>query len=340
MTDTRHFVLGLDAGNTKTVALAAHLDGRIAGSGRAGCGDIYTGGSPEVPLAEVQTALDAALAQAGLVPRNLAAAAFSMAGADWPEDFGLIRDWICARGFGTADCGPRLVVVNDALGALRAGSPDGCGVAVVCGTGAATGARAPGGKCWHASWWQQPQGAHELGLQTLRAVFRAELGLAPPTTLTARVLDFYQASSVEQVLHRRTARPGVHPPQPHPARLARVLLDEAAADDPTARSMVEAHGAALGDYALVAARKVGLESSAFHLVLSGGVLRHPSRLLAQALAARVLEAAPRAMPVASPFEPAVGAVLLALEAAGVAIAPGVLENLEASLPPAALFDTG
>src|SRR6185312_1179927 len=35
------YVLGVDAGNTKTVALVARLDGTVVGAGRAGCGDIY-----------------------------------------------------------------------------------------------------------------------------------------------------------------------------------------------------------------------------------------------------------------------------------------------------------
>src|SRR5438105_4774145 len=34
-------VLGVDGGNTKTVALVAALDGTILGAGRGGCGDIY-----------------------------------------------------------------------------------------------------------------------------------------------------------------------------------------------------------------------------------------------------------------------------------------------------------
>ena len=35
------YVLGVDGGNTKTIALVAALDGTILGAGRGGCGDIY-----------------------------------------------------------------------------------------------------------------------------------------------------------------------------------------------------------------------------------------------------------------------------------------------------------
>ncbi|MEP7356777.1 MAG: hypothetical protein ABI847_06020, partial [Anaerolineales bacterium] len=214
---------------------------------------------------------------------------------------------------------------------------DGYGVSVVCGTGAAVGARAPDGRLWHTSYWQEPQGAHDLGTQALRAVYRAELGLDPPTTLTRRVLEFYGLPTVEAVLHLNTSR--VRQPTPDVGGLARVLLDEAAAGDATARRLVAAHGAALGEYALVAARKVGLDQAPFTLVLAGGVLRHGSDVLPAAVVARVRRDAPGVQPVITRFEPVVGAALLALEAAGVRVDEALLERLAGSLPPAALFET-
>jgi hypothetical protein len=73
--------------------------------------------------------------------------------------------------------------------------------------------------------------------------------------------------------------------------------------------------------------------------LSGGVLRHPSSLLPDSLVARVQATCPRAKPVYSPFEPAVGALFLALEAAGVVVDEQVLARVTATLPDATLFET-
>lgn len=326
------YVLGVDGGNTKTIVLVARLDGRIVAAERDGPGDIYAAPSPETVLAGVERAVVSALDAAGCRREDLAAGAFSMAGADWPEDFDLLRSAMSEHRFGS-----RVIVVNDALGALRAGSPDGTGVAVVCGTGAATGARAADGRTWHSSWWQEPQGGRDLALKTLWAVYRAELGLDPPTALTARVLAFFGQRRVEEVLHLFTAR-GVSRPT-ELGGLTRLLLDEAGAGDPTARRIVQEHGAALGDYALAAARQVGIEDGPFALVLSGGVLRHACPLLAEAIIGRVREAAPGARPIRSRFEPAVGALLLALEAAGVALEEPLLGRLAATLPPSSLFET-
>jgi N-acetylglucosamine kinase-like BadF-type ATPase len=326
-------VLGVDGGNTKTIALVAGLDGTIRGSGRAGRADIYAAASPEAAVAAVETAVAAALAAAGAARDALVAECFSLAGADWPEDFDYWRAALAQREHLAS-----AVVVNDAIGALYAGVPAGPGVVVACGTGVATGARGADGRLWHSSWWQLAQGGHDLGQQAVRAVLQAELGILPATNLRARVLEFFHADTVEQVLHRMTARErDDHAPV---EQLARALLDEALAGDAVAREIVARQGLALGDYALAAARRVGIAARPFTLALTGGVLRHPSPLLADAIVSRVRAGAPQVRVTGSPFESAVGALLLALETAGVDHTAGALqERLRASLPPAALFAT-
>ena len=332
------YILGVDGGNTKTIALVARMDGTIIGAGRGGCGDIYGAATPAAAIAEIERAVLAALAQAGAHAGELAAGAFSLAGADWPEDFALFEAELRRLSFGRS-----LTVVNDALGALWAGAPaggiptnGGAAVSVVCGTGVAIGARGADGRLWHGSFWLEPLGASELGRRLVRAVLRAELSLDPPTTLTARMLEFYGRARVEEVLHAHTAR-GATPPDV--GRLARLLLDEADRGDPTARRIALEHGRALGDYALVGARQVGIVDLPFTLVLAGGMWRHPARLLAETLAECVHAAAPHVHVVESRFEPAVGALFLALELAGVPIDTPLLARLTPTLPPAAFFAT-
>lgn len=335
------YVLGVDAGNTKTIALVATLGGEIVGRGRSGAGDIYArldlgpARSAELAFSSVAEATEGALRLAGVRVGSLVAGAFSMAGADWPEDFALIRAEMEGRGYGR-----RVSVVNDALGALRAGSPDGTGVSVVCGTGLAIGARAASGAAWHTSFWQEPGGSGRLAHDTLGAVYRSELGLEPATALSARVLEIFGQTSVEDVLHLLTRREGrVEPSAAQMGAVARVLLDEAETGDAVARRLVCAHGAMLGEYALAAARRVGIAREAFPLVLAGGVLRHPGQALTAAAVERVRRDASEAQPVNSRFEPAVGALLLALEAAGVEVGETLLERLVPTIPEVSLFLT-
>ena len=319
-------VLGVDGGNTKTMALVARTDGEIIGIGRAGCGDIYGAPSEEAALAETERAVRAALAMAGIEADRLLAGAFSMAGADWPEDFALLHEAMAARGFGKS-----ITVVNDAIGALRAGSA-GPAVAVVCGTGIATGARGPDGQIWHASFWQEAGGSARLGVETVRAVIRADLGIDRPTSLNNGLLALFEAPTVEALLHALTARRRTWPAAT--AAIARVLLDEAVAGDEVARGLVQIEGRRMGDYALAAVRKVGLGAAPFDLVLAGGVFGHPSPLLPDQVIHRVQRECPQASPVRPALEPAAGAVLLALDTLdthGCPTPPGVLERLRESI---------
>lgn len=322
-------ILGVDAGNTKTLALIARPDGTVVGAGRSGCGDPYTG-AVGTSIPALREAITAALEQAQLQPADIIASGFSMAGADYPEDYAFIAAEVERLGYGRA-----ATIVNDAIGPLWSGSPDGTGVAVTCGTGAATGARSADGRIWHSSFWQQPTGGHELGWQVIRAVCAAELGTGPATALTARVLHFFGERMIEQVLHRVTAR---GPNEAHVVRhLTPILLDTAHEEDPVASTIVREHGAGLGALALVAARKVGIADTPFPLVLSGGVLRHPSRLLAEALIGRVRAEAPDIHPILSRFEPVVGALLMAMHVAHLAVNEQVRRQLDATLPQAVFF---
>jgi N-acetylglucosamine kinase-like BadF-type ATPase len=62
------YVLGVDGGNTKTIALIARHDGTIVGAGRGGRGDIYGAGGPEAALAEADRAVWTALEACGALP--------------------------------------------------------------------------------------------------------------------------------------------------------------------------------------------------------------------------------------------------------------------------------
>lgn len=334
MPDSRPYILGVDGGNTKTIALVARRDGAIIGAGRAGCSDMYGARSSEAASEQLALAVEAALAQAGAEAAQIESGVFSMAGGDWPEDLELLGQIVRARGYGQVTR-----VYNDAIGALRAGSPDGIGVVVACGTGAAIGARAADGRTWHLGFWFEHGGSDHLGQQALRAAMRAELGIAPPTSLTARLLAATGAPSVAELLRRRTGRDIPPDLRPSTDRMGRALLDCAAEGDPTAAQIVAAHGVGLGDYALAAARMVGLGAEPFTLALTGGVLRHPSTLLVDTLVAHVQERAPGAQPRRSSLEPAAGALLLAIEQAAIVADDGVLAKLTATLPPAGFFET-
>jgi N-acetylglucosamine kinase-like BadF-type ATPase len=301
-------VLGVDGGNTKTVALVASFDGAIVGAGRAGCADIYGASSPEAAVAEVAAAVTGAIGAAGAAPADVAHAVFSLAGADWPEDKADLHRAVLPL----VPAARSLAVVNDAIGALRAGTDDGVGVSVVCGTGGCVGAGGRDGRVWHSSWWGLKTGAWAIGADALDAVYSAELGIGPSTSVTARALEVFGARSVEEILHSFTRRGGRGAFET--AQLAPAVLEEAIAGDDVARAIVSAQGAALGDMALAAARIVDLDGSPYPLVLLGGLLRGVG---AELLASEITARSPDGERTQPRLEPVAGALLMAYDAAGI-----------------------
>jgi N-acetylglucosamine kinase-like BadF-type ATPase len=299
-------LLGVDGGNTKTVAWLVAGDGTLAGSAAAGCGDIHSASGPEAALDEIARATTAALDAADATAADLAAAAFSLAGADWPEDFAFLRSELRRR-LGLED---EPVVVNDAVGGLRCGTDDLVGVSVVIGTYVAVAGRNAQGDLFHLGFWPDSTGAHALGSDALAAVWRQMLGLGPPTSLLERALARWGCADAEELLYAFTRLGGLEDGET--ARFADAVLDEAEAGDPVARAIVETVAARMGDYARVCAHRTGQLGAPFPLVLCGGVLRHPSPLLRRVIGSRL----PDGRPVYPDVEPVTGAVLIAADRVG------------------------
>lgn len=318
-------VLGVDGGNTKTVAVLATPDGAVIGAGRGGCSDIYGAPTPEAAVAEIAQAVEAAF-PSGIAASEVSHAVFSLAGADWDEDKEFLRDRLAPL-FPGAD----VLVVNDAIGALRAGTADGVGVAVVLGTGGCIGACGRDGSQWHSSWWGLNFGAYWIGLEALEVVYAAELGIGPPTPLTDAALAVFDEASVEDVLHGFHRREGGRSIWAA-AQLAPDVLRLSDGGDKASRAIVLAHGVRLGQLAAVAAGKVGLEPP-YPLVLLGGVFRGAG---SQRIVDEIVRRLPGATPTRPSREPVAGALLIALDRAGAPYDPALVDL---TLPSGELFDT-
>jgi N-acetylglucosamine kinase-like BadF-type ATPase len=325
-------IVGVDGGNSKAIALVARRDGSIIGAARRpGSADIYAGEASALEI--LHDVVADALADAGASSADVEAAAFSLAGADWPEDIAFLRSSLGHPGLGAEP-----IVVNDAIGALTGAVPDGPAVVVSLGTGAATGARAADGGTWHSSFWQVTQGAAELAQRAVAGLARSELGIEPAPLLQERVLEAMGAASVEAAVHRLTRRERAS--SDSIGSVVRALFEAADAGDPVAERIVARHGIGIGEVAAAAARRVGIDGEPYALAFGGGVTRAgASRLIAAATDA--VAAAGQTPRLISPrWEPAVGALLIGLRASSSVDELAVKSRLDATLPPAALFDAG
>ena len=314
-------LLGVDGGNTKTIALVARTDGSIIGAGSAGCSDIFNAPSEADALFELDAAVNQALAAAGVGPQQIAHGTFGLAGADWPEDMVYLETHVRSRGYGK-----QVSVTNDAIPALRAGTDDGVGVVISYGTGLAAAARNASGQSWHSGFWAEPLGGGRMGHDALYQVLRAELQIDPATTLRAAVLAHFDRNDIATALRDMFGHDRPALSERDYARLAPAVLECARTGDAAAVRIVNEHARKLSEYALAAARQVDLPPPGSTLVLNGGLFRDQTGTLMSALQ--------RYLPHEGGFattrlgeEPALGALLMALDDARIELTANTQSRL-------------
>ncbi|MEJ7695277.1 MAG: BadF/BadG/BcrA/BcrD ATPase family protein [Candidatus Limnocylindrales bacterium] len=317
-------LLGVDGGASKTVAVVADETGRVVGSGRAGGSDFH-GPDEESALDELARAIVAAIAEAGIPPSDVMSAVLACCGADWPEDFADIRVGVMRR----IALGAEPEVVNDGFGTLRAGTPDGVGLAVALGTGLSVCAAGPTGR-WHSSYWADDAGAVSLGRASVRAAVRAELGLGSATALAQAVPEALGLPTAAAALHALTRRRGCRLPPtagsprshferpPLAIRWRRISSKMSFASAPKRRSWP--------------CVRPGLNRAPFRSYWREGSFAGTRASSASALrhGSRPVRSSTRLL------EPVGGALLLAFDAAGAVPNPG---HLRATFPDRAWFDT-
>ncbi len=295
-------VLGIDAGATTTDAVVCTPDGTVVGVASAGPGNWEEVGV-EAAVAEIVAAARAA----GGEPRSLHAAGLALAGVDFAGDVELLEPALKAVGMPR-----RRVVVNDAFGALRAGSPDGVGVVSCAGTGCVSAGQTPDGRTFRtlAIGYGEAGGSYELAREAVHAMARFYHGTGPATVLTQQLpeaLGMRDANALFRAISRDH-----YVPAPW---LARVVLDAAIAGDEVAAEIAATTGKGLAFAAYGVAARLGLQEP-FTVVRSGGVHRAGCRALDDAFHAEIAVRLPRSTVHLLEEPPAAGAALLALDGLG------------------------
>jgi N-acetylglucosamine kinase-like BadF-type ATPase len=328
-------VVAVDGGNTKTDLAVLDSGGELLSVVR-GAGSSHHNIGLEGCVAVLEGLLDDALTRAGLEPleRPLAATAqVLLAGVDLPEHRSTLRARIQQL-----DWSERLVVDNDTLALLRAGTDRGWGVAVVCGAGMNCLGLAPDGRelrfpalgLISGDWG----GGADVGMAAVVAAARSADGRGPRTVLETAVPEHYglaEPLDVSVALLQREL------PLARLGELAPVVY-AAAAEDAAAAGIVDRLSAEVVAFATAAIRRLELTGADPDVVLGGRLLRALPPASVATIAVGVEEVAPDARVLVAPSEPIVGAALLGLDAlaAGATARARVRAELDAAvatLPP-------
>jgi len=262
-------LLGVDGGGSKTAAIVATLDEAgemtIRGRGLAGPSNLRLAGK-EQSLASLNQAVDEALAEANAAGREVDYAVLALAGSTSPDVRREVTNWAKMRKLST-----RIGVIHDVDPVLIGGTEDGCGIALVVGTGSvAIGVDSSGNSVTKGGWghWFGDKGSgFDIACKALAAVAEAADDIGPETILSELVMDKLGTANPRSILKEVTANGDT---RREVAALAPLILNAARQHDKVARDIV--NDAVEETVKLVAAvtKTLGF-TSPYPLALGGGV---------------------------------------------------------------------
>jgi N-acetylglucosamine kinase-like BadF-type ATPase len=298
------YVLGIDAGGSKTMCYLADASGAIVGEGRGSGANLQTHGELQVEKI-LHGLIEQACGDRTIVP---AAACIGIAGVDRADDDQVVRGIMRRLGFRS-----HTLVVNDALIALVAGVGDAPGVVIIAGTGSIAYGVSADRQAARAGGWGYVLGDEGsgfwIGREALMAVVREADGRGSRTGLTPLVLEHFTLEQVSGLVHeiydRGLSRQVV-------AALGPVVERARAEGDVVAGEILRHASEELTRAAASVIARLHMRGDAFHTVLSGGMFRSIPWLVDD-VSRRLAEVAPRATVGLLGVEPATGALRLALQ---------------------------
>lgn len=297
------FVLGIDAGGTKTVCQLANDRAEVLAEVRRGGANLQAVGELEVEKV-LHEVMEEAIGDRDIVPAGIC---LGIAGVDRPDDAQVVRAIMRRIGYKA-----RTIVVNDALVALEAGAPGQPGVVVIAGTGSIAYGRNERNQAARAGGWGYVLGdegsGYWIGRAALRAVLRAADRRGPATRLTGLLLDYYGVPKAQDLIHQ--VYHGVLRPSAI-AALAKCVQSAFTDGDAVAIGILRDAADELESSAVSVASRLEIIGTSFPFVLSGGILRAVP-WLEDELARRLPLASPHSRIIVLGEEPAIGAVRLAL----------------------------
>lgn len=317
-----HYFLGVDGGATKTHAVVGTETGVITGRGEAGPGNHEVFGW-DAARDCVSKAVKEALDQAGLNAPDLSYACFSMAGADIDQDFQILPQRIIRPVVGDIP----FLLKNDAFGCLRGGTRNPFGVMINCGTGqVAVGRNREGLEIRLGGYgfdFGDFSGGSVIAFQAASAVMRADDGRSEQTLLSDLMFEAAGVASAHDFLQKTYRDPEYF----MSLGIPRLVFRASAQGDRVAKGIIMASAEEMAVTAVALIRRLRMESETFDLITAGSVFKGEDPEFLGRIQSRVHELALGArfrMPL---YDPVLGALLLALEEAGVEVGDPIHDNL-------------
>ena len=301
------YVAGIDGGATKTICIIANTEGKVLGRGVSGSSNYHNVGMSSAKKALLQS-IKSASSNAKLGRLRFKVACFGMAGLDSPYDKKIISKFIREE---IKFC-EKITVVHDSVIALYGATGGAPGLIVEAGTGSFAAGLNKRGEIKRVGGWGNIIGdegsAYEIGRQALKAFLRSYDGREVKTLLTEKIVKMLKLRVEEDLMQR------VYAEKMSISEIAAVapLVAEAADEgDSVAKRILTEAGRELASYAIAIAKALGMENEDVEVYMTGGVFKAGSHVL-KPFEEGIKKIMPKARLASPKFEPAKGAVFLAL----------------------------
>ena len=301
------YVLGIDAGGTKTHCVIADENVNILAEGLAGASQHQLFGIRQTEE-NLQLAVSAALKEAGLTLQDLSYAVLGMSGADGEDDLALLNP--------AAEKvlpGVPFRVVHDAWIGMYSALKEPFGVVSICGTGAGHAGRNRQGDELTLRNLDYRLGNYggggDLVEKALHYAFRSDEGTYERSALEAAVPPIFGVSTMEDVCRLLKQNPLSDKER---YQLPITVFQLANSGDSVCRMLIQDLGHEEGLYAAAVIRRLHMENEQVPVVLIGSLFHSDDPLLLDPFMEAVRTAAPAAYPVLPTRKPVTGAVRMAL----------------------------
>lgn len=263
----KQYFIAADQGGTKTHVLLCNMDGTIIGNTKTdGACWFYSG--IEKSIEYLSEAINHLKSQAGISSEQIAFIVCGAAGINWDDECGMytqaVEQKTHIKAYTYNDCAA--AVYCDALEyenriALCAGTEFDAAVIT-------PDLKTPYVYCNHTL--PQDMGGTEIGRRAINAVLRADEKLSPETTLTDKVLRYFDCNSIDNLLrgYRRQTL------EKQPKGLTPIVFELAKNGDSVSAKMLYDMAKNMSEYACGAIKKYELQNKKVAIILAGGVFKN------------------------------------------------------------------
>lgn len=275
---TESYVIGVDAGGTKTTAWLAKTKGHLTdtplATGSGGPGNLRSAGFDVATIS-----LNTAISQATEACQGtVACLCICAAGAGRPEEQSRLCHWAKSHQFAS-----HVHIASDVEAVLAAASEDSTGVALIAGTGSLAWGRNSNGKTHRAGGWGHllgdEGGAYDISMKSLQHATRMSDGREVETPLLQRVMQqlnlTHPSELVAKIYSESMSKDQI-------AGLAKCVFEMAESGDPAASGILDDAISELALMVKTVSERLEL-SEGFSLAVTGGVLIHQPTFLERLL---------------------------------------------------------